>query len=85
MNVSLPKPKEQFVRQKVTVGDYETASEVVLESLKLKQRDENWKSDIAGKLARGLDSIRAGRTIPADQVKAGMTFFKKSWPKRRGI
>ena len=35
MNVSLPEQMEQFVRQKVAVGDYETASEVVREGLRL--------------------------------------------------
>jgi len=29
MNVSLPEQMEEFVRQKVAAGDYETASEVV--------------------------------------------------------
>jgi hypothetical protein len=32
-----------------------------------------------------MDSIRAGRAIPAEQVKAEMAEFKKRWKKRRGI
>ena len=79
MNVSLPEAMEKFVRQKVAIGDYETASEVVREGLRLlKQRDEVWKADVRDKVKQGMDSIRAGRTIPAEQVQAEMTAFKKS-------
>jgi antitoxin ParD1/3/4 len=47
MNVSLPGPMEEFVRQKVAVGDYETASEVVRDGLRLlKQRDAIWKAEV---------------------------------------
>jgi len=82
MNVSLPKTLEQFVRQKVAVGDYESASAVIREGLRLfKQRDESWKVQIASKVAEGMNSLRAGRIIPAEQVKAGMAIFKKE---RRG-
>ena len=47
-NVSLPEAMEEFVRQKVAIGDYETASEIVREGLRLlKQRDEVWKGSVA--------------------------------------
>jgi hypothetical protein len=32
-----------------------------------------------------MDSIRAGRTIPAATVKADMAAFKKKWKKNRGV
>ncbi len=86
MNVSLPEQMEEFVRQKVAVGDYETASEVVREGLRLlKQRDEVWKAEVRSKIRRGMDSIRAGRGIPVEQVKAQMVAFKKKWKKTRGL
>jgi antitoxin ParD1/3/4 len=51
MNVSLPEAMEEFVRQKVAIGDYETASEVVREVLRLlKQRDEVWKADVGDRV-----------------------------------
>jgi antitoxin ParD1/3/4 len=85
VNVSLPEPMEEFVRQKVAHGDYETASEVVREGLRLlKQRDEVWKAEVRSKIQQGLDSIRAGRTIPGEQVKAEMAEFKRSWKKSHG-
>jgi antitoxin ParD1/3/4 len=79
MNVSLPEQMEEFVRQKVAMGDYETASEVVREGLRLlKQRDELWKAEVRSKIEQGLNSIQAGRSIPSAQVKAEMAAFKKS-------
>jgi putative addiction module CopG family antidote len=73
-------------RQKVAIGDYETASEVVREGLRLlKQRDEVWKADVRDRIKQGTDSIRTGRTIPAEQVQAEMTAFKKvdfAWRQR---
>jgi antitoxin ParD1/3/4 len=70
----------EFVRQKVANGDYETASEVVREGLRLlKQRDKVWKAEVRDKIKQGMDSIRAGRTIPGEQVQAEMTAFKKRW------
>ena len=84
MNVSLPEAMEEFVRQKVAIGDYETASEVVREGLRLlKQRDEVWKADVQSKIKQGMNSIRAGWGIPAEQVKVQMAAFKKKWMKDR--
>jgi antitoxin ParD1/3/4 len=75
---------EEFVRQKVAVGDYETASEVVREALRLlKQRDEVWKAEVRSKIKEGIDSIRAGRAVSAQQVKAEMAAFKRKWKKDR--
>jgi putative addiction module CopG family antidote len=68
------------------LGDYETASEVVREGLRLlKQRDEVWKADVRNRIKQGMDSIRAGRTIPAEKVQAEMTAFKKKWKKNRNL
>jgi antitoxin ParD1/3/4 len=86
MNVSLTEPMEKFVRQKVAVGEYETASEVVREALRLlRQRDEVWKADVRSKITQGMDSVRADRTIPAEKVKKEMAAFKKKWKKDGGL
>jgi len=86
MNVSLTDPLEKFVREKVAIGEYETASEVVRDALRLlRQRDEVWRADVRSKITQGMDSIRAGRTIPAAKVKTDMAAFKKKWKKDRGL
>lgn len=62
MNVSLPEQMEKFVRQKVALGDYETASEVIHEGLRLlKQRDELWKAELRSKIKEGLTSLESGQ------------------------
>jgi antitoxin ParD1/3/4 len=82
VNVSLPEKMEEFVRQKVATGDYETASEVVREGLRLlKQRDELWRAEVRTKIDQGLDSLRAAQSIPAEQVKTQMGEFKRKWKK----
>jgi antitoxin ParD1/3/4 len=86
MNVSLTDPMEKFVREKVAVGEYETASEVVREALRLlKQRDEVWRAEVRSKITKGMDSIRAGKSIPAEKVKTEMAAFKRKWKKDRGL
>lgn len=86
MNVSLTEPIEKFVRQKVAVGEYQNASEVVREALRLlRQRDEVWRAEVRSKITQGMDSIRAGGTIPAETVKSEMAAFKKGWKEDRGL
>ena len=86
MNVSLTEPMEKFIRDKVDVGDYETASEVVREGLRLlRQRDEVWKADVRSKIKEGMNSIRSGKSIPGAHVKRGMGAFKLRWKKARGL
>ena len=84
MNVSLTEPMEKYVRRKVAVGEYETASEVVREALRLLQhRDEVWKSEVEAKIKAGLASADAGRTTPLEQVKKDMAAFKAQFLKTR--
>lgn len=86
MNVSLTDPMEKYVRKKVALGEYESASEVVREGLRLlRQRDEVWKAEVDGKIKKGMESIRAGRVIAAADVKAGTASFKGRWKKARGL
>jgi antitoxin ParD1/3/4 len=82
MNVSLPGKMEKFVRQKVKVGDYESASEVVREGLRLlQQREELWKAEVRAKIDEGMESIRAGRTFNPEQVKEKREAAKRRWRK----
>ncbi|HEY3899793.1 MAG TPA: type II toxin-antitoxin system ParD family antitoxin [Chthoniobacter sp.] len=86
MNVSLTEPMEKFIRQKVAVGEYETASEVVREAIRLlRQRDEVWKAEVQSKIAQGMKSIPANKTIPSERVKSEMAAFKAKWKKDRGV
>jgi len=53
MNVSLPPAQEQFVRDQVASGRYQTASEVIRDGLRLLEREE-WKRLIEKELSSGL-------------------------------
>ena len=69
MNVSLPEAMEKFVRQKVAIGDYETASEVVREGLRLlKQRDEVWKADVRDKVKQGM--VQSAPVVPFQRSRS---------------
>ena len=69
---------EKFIRNKVAVGEYETASEVVREALRLlRHRDEVWKNEVRGKIKEGLDSIQEGHTLSVKEVQAEMAAFKR--------
>jgi antitoxin ParD1/3/4 len=62
MNISLTPKLEGFVRAKVKTGDYNNASEVVREALRLLQREEE---DIRErKVARLRRALRAGLDGP---------------------
>jgi len=77
MNVSLPQPMEKFVRRKVAIGDYETASEVVREGLRLlQQRDEVWKSQIREGIEEAYASLPKERLLSEEEVKAEMRAFR---------
>ena len=68
MNVSLG-ILEDFVRKKVARGEYETASEVVRDGLRLLQRrEELWQAKIRAQIEEGMASCRAGRTVPAEKA-----------------
>jgi antitoxin ParD1/3/4 len=83
MNVSLPGKMEKFVREKVKFGDYETASEVVREGLRLlQQRDEVWKAEVRAKIDAGIKSLRAGKMLTPEEVEAKMDRFTQDWLKK---
>lgn len=70
MNVSVG-PLEDFVREKVSQGEYASTSEVVREGLRLlKRREELWQAKVRAKIEEGMASLRAGRTVSAAEVKA---------------
>ena len=82
MNVSLGM-LEDFVRNKVAQGEYETASEVVREGLRLlKRREELWQAKIRAKIEEGMASCRAGRTVPADQAWAELHAWRNQQQKK---
>ncbi len=75
MNVSLGAKWEQFVEGKVRSGDYQTASEVLRDGLRLLERSELLKRlsvgsmpELEAKLLAAAESLDAGRGIDGREV-----------------
>jgi antitoxin ParD1/3/4 len=85
MNVSLGKKWEGFVEAKVNSGDYQTASEVLRDGLRLlekeallKQISVNSLPELEAILLKAADSLAAGRGVDGGQVFARLRQRSKS-------
>jgi putative addiction module CopG family antidote len=77
MNASLTDTMEEFVRQEVAAGDYETATEVVRKALRvLRKCNEFGKRAQHDQRAHGLDLRRTHRLVRG--CKSGVMAFKKT-------
>jgi antitoxin ParD1/3/4 len=77
MNVSLGEKWEHFVEGKVKSGDYQTASEVLRDGLRLLEKEELLKRILAGslpeleaKLLKAAESLDAGKGVGGEEVFA---------------
>ena len=77
MNVSLGQKWEHFVEDKVNSGDYQTASEVLREGLRLLEKEELLKrisvssmAELEGKLMEAAKSLDAGKGVDGEQAFA---------------
>ena len=79
MNVSLTKELERFVTQKVKSGRYGSASEVVRESLRLLEQEDQRKrfsfstrEELEAKLIEGVEALDRGERLPAREVESDL-------------
>lgn len=74
MNVSLTPELEQIVDQKVKSGQYNSASEVVREGLRLLQQRDDMReaklNALRAEIQKGIDSLEAGRYRDASEAMA---------------
>ncbi len=63
MNVSLTPQLEDHVKSKVASGLYNSASEVVRESLRLMLERDEAKERLKAEVAKGFDQIKNGQTV----------------------
>lgn len=75
MNVSLGQKWDQFVAGKVESGDFQTASEVLREGLRLLERQELLKRisvgslpELEAKLLKAAESFDAGKGVDGEEV-----------------
>ncbi len=85
MNVSLGQKWEHFVEDKVKSGDYQTASEVLRDGLRLlekeallKQISMNSLPELEIKLLKAAESLDAGRGVDGEGVFARLRQRSKS-------
>jgi antitoxin ParD1/3/4 len=88
MNVSLGEKWEQFVEGKVNSGDYQTASEVLRDGLRLLEKEELLKRISAGslpeleaKLLAAAESLDAGKGVDGEKVFARLRQRIKTRPR----
>ncbi|MBB5033333.1 type II toxin-antitoxin system ParD family antitoxin [Prosthecobacter vanneervenii] len=79
MTVTLPAAMESFVRQKIASGLYESADEVVVDSLGLMQQQEQWKAAASARIDEGLSDLDSGRSLTSEESRAEMAAFKARW------
>ena len=76
MNVSVGKEFEEFVKMKVSSGDYASASEVVREGLRmLKEKDlllEARLQALKGEIQKGIDQAERGELLDGEEVAKEM-------------
>jgi antitoxin ParD1/3/4 len=78
MNISITPELEQFVRQEVQTGLYQSASEVIRAALRRLKEDKERKpryiaaskGELEDKILEGLDELDRGEGMPAQQVFA---------------
>jgi antitoxin ParD1/3/4 len=77
MNVSLGTKWDQFVEGKVHSGDYQTASEVIREGLRLLEKEELLKkisvasfAELEARLLEAAQSLDAGKGVDGMEVIA---------------
>jgi antitoxin ParD1/3/4 len=68
MNISLTPELEEFVNRRVATGRYQSASEVVRESLRLLEHREKAVDNLRRQIRRGLDDARRGRVLDGEKV-----------------
>jgi len=77
MNVSLGNKWDQFVEGKVRSGDFQTASEVIREGLRLLEKEELLKklsvasfAELEARLVKAAESLDAGRGVDGEEAFA---------------
>ena len=85
MNVSLGEKWENFIEGKVKSGDFQTASEVLREGLRLLEKEELLKrlsvasmAELEGKLMEAAKSLDAGNGVDGEEAFARLRARSKT-------
>jgi antitoxin ParD1/3/4 len=80
MNISITPELEKFVQSLVKSGMYNSASEVMRDALRLLEEKQELRKKriehLNAEIQKGLDDIKAGRVVSAEEVMRDMQIFK---------
>ncbi len=74
MNVSLTPQLERLIQKKVKSGNYQSASEVIREALRLMQSRDQRLEDLRRSVQSGIDEIERGEGIELRESDLGGFF-----------
>jgi antitoxin ParD1/3/4 len=81
-NIALTPHLDRFVRNKIQSGRYQSASEVVRESLRIMEQVEQQRqsalSEISEKIRIGYEQFKRGQTVDPDDVLAEIGAMSKA-------
>lgn len=84
--IALDHRGEEFIQRMLDSKRYEHASDVVLDALRLLDDQEKLRelkrAELYAKIDEGLDDVRAGRTLPAEEVFASLRETVRTRTKR---
>ena len=74
ITISLPPELEKLINEKVQSGEYASANEVISESLRLLEEQEELRrikhEALRQEIAKGIEQLDRGEGIPAEEVFA---------------
>ena len=86
MNVTLSAPLEDFVRERVAAGEFNSPEEVVSVGLRLlKIREQDWKAGVRRKIDEEWEQAKAGQLHTPDEVRTSLDERKAAWKRERGL
>ncbi|PZD74415.1 hypothetical protein C1752_01166 [Acaryochloris thomasi RCC1774] len=72
MNISLASEQEQFIREQLAQGKYQSADEVVITALRVLERQQQgqqaWVEEVREKVEEAAQSLERGERIPLEVV-----------------
>jgi antitoxin ParD1/3/4 len=79
-NIALTPHFDQFVREKIESGRYQSASEVVRDSLRLMEQHERRQvlAEVREKIRVGYEQVQRGETVDPDEVFAEIKAMSKA-------
>ena len=85
MDVTLSPDSEQFVREKLQHGHFQSATDVVNAGLRLLQEHERWTEAVREKLVVAREELNEGKAITPEQLDQNMAARKAKWKTERGL